>query len=104
MSATEAVKERRKPAPGAIKAGRDREKQNTFSAAIQAAKEGGLEVFAPIELVEQITDKDRTQIYQGVKDGTFPKPIKSGPRKNSWLLSEVSEWQRKCIEASRGAQ
>lgn len=86
----------------AIKEGRDRAKQNAFASAIQAARDGGLEMFLSIEQVEQITSRDRTQIYEGVKSGTFPPFVKNGPRKNCWLLSEISAWQRKCIEQSRG--
>ena len=34
----------------------------------------------------------RTSIYARVNDGTFPKPIKLGPRAVAWLESAVEDW------------
>ncbi len=48
------------------------------------------------------TGKSRSSIYQGVKDGTFPKPIKlGGPRAVGWIEAEIEAYNQACIEASR---
>ncbi len=48
------------------------------------------------------TGKSRSSIYQGVKDGTFPKPIKlGGPRAVGWIEAEIEAFNQACIEASR---
>jgi prophage regulatory protein len=36
----------------------------------------------------------RTKIYQLIKDGDFPAPIKLGTRSSGWLESEVDAWVR----------
>lgn len=51
--------------------------------------------------VEQRTGIKRTAIYAAVRDGTFPAPIKVGPRASAWIESEVSNWIEDRIEASR---
>lgn len=45
----------------------------------------------------------KTSIYEGVHKGTFPAPIKLGPRASGWLQSEVEAWLQERIEQSRGA-
>ena len=48
------------------------------------------------------TGKSRSSIYQGIKDGTFPKQIKiGGPRAVGWIESEIEDYLQACIEASR---
>ena len=47
------------------------------------------------------TAKSRSTIYQGVNDGTFPKPIKIGPRAVGWIESEIEAHNQACIDASR---
>ena len=43
--------------------------------------------------VIDITRLGKTTIYQLVKDGSFPKPIKiTGARTSGWLLSEVEDF------------
>lgn len=42
--------------------------------------------------VIEITGKCRSGIYQGIAEGTFPKPINLGPRAVGWLESEIDEW------------
>ena len=46
--------------------------------------------------------KSRSSIYQGVNDGTFPKPIKlGGPRAVGWIEAEIEDYNQACIDASR---
>jgi len=47
------------------------------------------------------TGKSRSSIYQGIADGTFPRPIKLGPRSVGWLEDEIDAWIQQRIEASR---
>ena len=44
-----------------------------------------------------LTDK---WFYKLIKDGEFPKPIKLG-RSSRWLQSEVENWLRDRVKASR---
>ncbi len=47
------------------------------------------------------TGKSRSSIYQGVNDGTFPTPIKLGPRAVAWIEAEIEAHNQACIDASR---
>ena len=47
------------------------------------------------------TGKSRSTIYQGVTNGTFPRPVKLGPRAVGWLESEIEAHNQACIDASR---
>jgi len=48
------------------------------------------------------TGKSRSAIYQGVNNGTFPKPIKlGGPRAVGWIEAEIEAYNQSCIDASR---
>jgi predicted DNA-binding transcriptional regulator AlpA len=51
--------------------------------------------------VEAKTGKSRTSIYNGVRAGTFPKPVEIGPNSVGWLESEVDAWIEERI-ARRG--
>ncbi len=59
-------------------------------------------VFLRLPEVQIRTGKSRSTIYQGVNDGTFPKPIKlGGPRAVGWIEAEIEAYNQACIEASR---
>jgi prophage regulatory protein len=47
------------------------------------------------------TQLSRSSIYEGVRKGTFPAPIKLGPRSVGWLQSEVEAWVVGRVAASR---
>lgn len=47
------------------------------------------------------TSCGRSFIYQGIKDGTFPKSIQLGARRIGFLESEIDEWITSRIKASR---
>ena len=58
--------------------------------------------FLRLPEVQNRTGKSRSAIYQGVNNGTFPKPIKlGGPRAVGWIESEVEAYIQECIDASR---
>jgi prophage regulatory protein len=42
--------------------------------------------------VEAKTGLSRSTIYEKMKNGTFPKPVKLGPRAVGWLETEVDAW------------
>ena len=43
------------------------------------------------EVLERVP-LSRTSIYNWINAGTFPRPIKIGPRSVAWLESAVDEW------------
>jgi prophage regulatory protein len=45
------------------------------------------------------TGLGRTSIYVMAKKGTFPRPVKLGPRASGWSRAAVNSWieSRKCI-------
>jgi prophage regulatory protein len=47
------------------------------------------------------TAKSRSTIYKGINDGTFPAPIKIGPRAVGWIEAEIEGYIQSCIDASR---
>lgn len=38
------------------------------------------------------TGYKRTSIYEKIVEGTFPAPIKLGPRDVAWVSEEIEEW------------
>lgn len=51
--------------------------------------------------VSRKAGKSRSSIYAGIKEGTFPRPIKLGPRSVGWLEEEIDDWIRQRIETTR---
>ena len=43
--------------------------------------------------------KSRSSIYEGIKEGTFPAPVKLQGRSSAWLKSEVLHWMQACVAA-----
>ena len=48
----------------------------------------------------KITGFSRQTIYNLVKAGKFPKPIKLGWRANSWLYEDIQKWIEDKIKSS----
>lgn len=42
--------------------------------------------------VQTITSLSKSSIYAKVADGTFPKPVKLGPKAVAWRLSDIHDW------------
>ena len=57
-----------------------------------------------LPVVEDRTGKGKSSIYEGGKQGTFPRPIKLGPRASGWLESEIDEWIAQRIRETRGSE
>ena len=50
------------------------------------------------------TGKNPTDIYEGMKEGTFPTSVPIGKRTVGWLEEEVEAWIEKRIAARDTAQ
>lgn len=50
--------------------------------------------------VEQITARSRSAIYEGMADGTFPKPVKIGSRAVAWPESIIRKWIAERMEGA----
>jgi prophage regulatory protein len=44
--------------------------------------------------VERATGFKTSSLYEEMKQGRFPKPIKIAARSVGWLSSEIAEWQK----------
>lgn len=53
--------------------------------------------------VKTRTALSRSSLYKFVAAGTFPRPVRLGPRAVGWVESEVNEWIDRRIAASRVA-
>ena len=52
--------------------------------------------------VQARTGLSRSSIYMRVADRSFPQPVRLGARAIGWIESEVDQWIRDQISASRG--
>lgn len=51
--------------------------------------------------VEAITGRGRSAIYDGIADGTFPKPVKIGARAVAWPESVIRAWIAERMEGGQ---
>ena len=51
--------------------------------------------------VEEITGMKRSSIYQRIKIGNFPAPIKLGDRAVGWISTEIQDWIAEQIKKCR---
>ena len=58
------------------------------------------ETFLRLTAVTQKTGFGRSQIYNLIKLGKFPKQIHLGPNSVAWLESEVSKWMEEKVRIS----
>lgn len=54
-----------------------------------------------LKLVITKCGKSRSSIYEGMKNATFPKAVKLGPRASAWVEGEINDWLHQRIRASR---
>lgn len=54
--------------------------------------------------VEMRTGLSRSTIYQRVTLGTFPSPIRLGPKAVGWIEAEIEAWIAKCLAETRSVQ
>jgi prophage regulatory protein len=57
--------------------------------------------FLRLKEVLAISGKSRSSIYEAIKKGEFPKPVKLGANSSAWINSEIDEWVQRCIQGSR---
>ena len=48
--------------------------------------------FIRLPTVIERTGYRRTAIYEKIAAGTFPAPVKLGPRAIAWIEEEIKEW------------
>lgn len=75
----------------------------------QPEQDIGLVEVKPIRLIRLPgvtgqTGLARSSIYDGIRAGTFPKPVPLCGRNVAWVESEIQQWIADRIAASRGAQ
>jgi prophage regulatory protein len=54
--------------------------------------------------VESRSGMKRSTLYDAIKAGRFPAPIRLAPRVCGWVEAEVEAWLAGCIESSRGVR
>ena len=42
--------------------------------------------------VEAVTGLSRSTIYKWMNEGSFPKPVKLGPRAVGWREADINDW------------
>ena len=47
------------------------------------------------------TGLSRSAIYLRISEGTFPRPVNLGARAVGWIETEIQDWLRRQIKASR---
>jgi prophage regulatory protein len=57
--------------------------------------------FLRLKEVLAICGKSRSSVYDAIKKGEFPKPVKLSGRSSAWIKSEVEQWAVDCIRARR---
>ncbi len=57
--------------------------------------------FVKLAQVRIETQKSASAIHRDVRSGTFPAPVKTGPRSVAWTRDSLETWKRGCIEASQ---
>jgi prophage regulatory protein len=68
-----------------------------------SAAQSGEVRFIKLKEVVAMCGKPRSGIYDAIKKGEFPAPMKVGGRASAWIKSEVLQWTQACIQASRTA-
>ncbi len=51
-----------------------------------------MEKFIRLASVKAQTGKSTSRIYAEMAEGTFPKPVKIGPRAVAWIQTEIQSW------------
>jgi len=77
--------------------------QHAFSVAVErrASNNRPSVQFIRLKEVLAICGRSRSSIYDAIKKGDFPKPVKLQGRSSAWIRCEVEQWAIRCIRASR---
>jgi prophage regulatory protein len=57
--------------------------------------------FLPLSEVCNLVGLKKSAIYQHIKDGQFPDPIRIFARRSVWPENEIAAWQQEQIQAAR---
>lgn len=57
--------------------------------------------FLRLSEVEDKIGYKKSWIYQAIKEGRFPEPVKIGPRARAFVEAEIDEWMQARIQESR---
>ena len=55
--------------------------------------------FIRLKEVLAICGKSRSSVYDAIKKGNFPRPVKLSGRTTAWVKSEIQNWAQECINA-----
>jgi prophage regulatory protein len=47
-----------------------------------------------------VTGKSRSSIYAGIREGSFPPPLKIGRRAVAWSTESIRNWQESCATST----
>lgn len=56
------------------------------------AQTEGIDRLLRLPDVIRITGMGRNTVYTRIKEGTFPKQVKIGPKSVAWRQSEINQW------------
>lgn len=59
--------------------------------------------FLRLKAIKARSGLSTSTIYEGVRDGWFPRPVKLGPRASGWDEDEFTAWQESRL-AERDAE
>jgi prophage regulatory protein len=57
--------------------------------------------FLKLPAIISMSGKSRSSIYNAIKIGAFPAPVKIGPRAVAWTSASIAQWQADCVAASK---
>jgi len=58
-------------------------------------------VLARLPVVLKMTGLGRSTIYRWIADGSFPPPVRLGPRAVAWRWSDLDRWTRSRADTQR---
>lgn len=61
------------------------------------------EVLLPIHEIERRTGLCRSYVYEKIRDGTFPRPVKVGKRAVRWRERDITAWIQSLPDADGDA-
>lgn len=75
--------------------------ENLYQPAASTKAKGDV-IFIRRKEVERTTSLSRSRIYDLMKQGKFPKPVRLGPMSVAWVKSEIEKWLNDCIADRAG--
>lgn len=61
-------------------------------------EQGSSVTFMRIKQVSAITGLSKSSVYDLIKTGDFPRPVKISDHRSGWVKAEVDAWSAKRIE------